>query len=125
MTNREFFTAVAKGNITDEIKTFAVESIAKLDHKNELRKQKPSKTSKANEPIKKAIIELLANGSMVASEIGVALDISTQKASALCIQLVDNGIVEQSEIKIKGKGKVKSYALVKTETETETETVEE
>ena len=121
MTNREFFTAVSKGNITEEVKAFAVESIAKLDHKNELRKQKPSKTSKANEPIKKAIIELLANGSMVASEIGAALDISTQKASALCIQLVDNGIVEQGEIKIKGKGKVKSYALV----ETETETVEE
>ena len=123
MTNREFFTAVSKGNITEEVKAFAVESIAKLDHKNELRKQKPSKTSKANEPIKKAIIELLANGSMVASEIGAALDISTQKASALCIQLVENGIVEQGEIKIKGKGKVKSYALV--ETETETETVEE
>ena len=123
MTNREFFTAVAKGNITDEIKTFAVESIAKLDHKNDLRTQKHSKTSKANEHIKKAIIELLTNGSMVASEIGAALDISTQKASALCIQLVENGIVEQGEIKIKGKGKVKSYALV--ETETETETVEE
>ena len=47
----------------------------------------------------------------IASEIAVALEISTQKTSALCRQLVENGTLNAEDVKVKGKGKVKGYTL--------------
>lgn len=114
MTNREFFTAVVNADVSEEIKAFALDSIAKLDHKNDLRKSKPSKTAIANEPIKENIVKFL-NGtqSALASEIASACEISTSKASALARQLVENGIVNVCDVKVKGKGTMKSYSLNK------------
>ena len=112
MTNREFFEKVEKGEITEEVKKHATEAIAKLDKRNADRKEKPSKTALANEPIKASILEYLVGKSeVVASAIGEALGISTSKASALCGQLVVEDKVVASEVKIKGKGKVKGYTL--------------
>lgn len=113
MTNREFFEKVTKGGeITEDMKTHATEAIAKLDKRNADRKEKPSKTALANEPIKASILEYLVGKSeVVASAIGEALGISTSKASALCGQLVADNKVVASEVKIKGKGKVKGYTL--------------
>lgn len=112
MTNREFFEKVEKGEITEEVKKHATEAIAKLDKRNADRKEKPSKTALANEPIKASILEYLVGKSKVAaSAIGEALGISTPKASALCGQLVAEDKVVASEVKIKGKSKVKGYTL--------------
>ena len=44
-----------------------------------------------------------------ASEIGVMFSISTQRASALLVQLANSGILETAEKREKGKGKVKVY----------------
>jgi hypothetical protein len=52
---------------------------------------------------------------MVASDIAKAMEISTQKASALCKLLVDNGTLAVGDKKIKGKGTVKEYSLAKGE----------
>ena len=60
MTIREFYKAVAVSNVSDEIKTFATEALAKMDEKNEKRRNTPSKAQIANEPIKQAILEALA-----------------------------------------------------------------
>ena len=40
MTNRDFYLAVISANISDELNQFALDSIAKLDHRNESRKGK-------------------------------------------------------------------------------------
>lgn len=112
MTEREFLTAIVNGNVSDEIKAYAEEGIAKLDAKNEKRKNTPTKNQEANAALKARIIELLADGAKVASEIGVALEVSTQKASALLVQLTNEGKVAQAEIKVPKKGAVKSYSLV-------------
>lgn len=111
MTNREFFSAIANSNISAELVAFANDAIAKLDARNEKRASTPSKTALANEPIKASILDLLVSGSKVASEIGVALEISTNKASALCRQLVECGKLSVTDVKVKGKGSVKSYSL--------------
>lgn len=113
MTNREFFEKIAKNEtLAEEIRKHATEAIAKLDKRNADRKEKPSKTALANEPIKASILEYLVGKSeVVASVIGEALGISTSKASALCGQLVADNKVVASEVKIKGKGKVKGYTL--------------
>ena len=112
MTNREFFTAVVNGTITEEMIEHAKAAIVKLDETNEKRKNKPSKTTVANEPILAQITETLTETPVTASDIAVACGISTQKASALLRQLVNAGVAVQSEVKLPKKGTVKAYAIV-------------
>ncbi len=112
MTKREFLNAVIEANVNEELSAFAVAEIEKLDKRNQAKTSKPSKTAIANEPIKEAIVATLTEkGGLTASEIGVALEITTQKASALCRQLVENGKLTATEVKVPKKGKVKAYAI--------------
>ena len=113
MTNREFFTAISTASVSDELKEFATAELAKLDAKNEKRRNTPTKAQIANEPIKAGIVEYLtANGKAVASELATALGVSTQKVSALCKALVDGGTVAVADVKVPKKGTVKQYSLV-------------
>lgn len=112
MTNREFYTAVANEEMTAEVIAFAKEAIVKLDERNAKRNAKPSKTAIENEPIKAAIVEFLeGKEDMPAAEIAIACEISTNKASALCRQLVDEGKLSVKDIKVPKKGKCKGYTL--------------
>lgn len=112
MTNREFLNAVIASAISDEMTEKAKALIASMDRKNEARKDKPSKTAIANEPVKKAIVEYLtANGTKVASEVGEGVAITTQKASALCRQLVEDGVLKVTEVKVPKKGTLKAYTI--------------
>jgi hypothetical protein len=111
MTNREFYTAVIASVDNDELKAFATDAIAKLDARNAKRASKPSKKSLENEPIKASIREFLADGSHLASEIAKGLDLSVSKVSALCRQMVSDGLLTVEDVKVKGKGTQKSYSL--------------
>ena len=111
MTNREFYTMVANGTLTEEVIAKANEEITKLDERNAKRASKPSKKSLENEPIKAKIVEFLAEGSHLASEIASGCEISVQKASTLCGQLVKSGTLNSTDVKVKGKGTQKSYSL--------------
>ena len=112
MTTREFLTAVIASNISEEMNAKATALIDALDKKNSQRKAKPSKTAIANEPIKQAIVDYLtANGTKTAPEVGVALTMTTQKASALCRQLVESGVLKVEEVKVPKKGTLKAYSV--------------
>ena len=106
MTNREFFTAIVNSEVSDELKAFATESIAKLDARNAKRSEKPSKKSLENAPLIAKIAEFLTSEPKLASEIAKELEISTQKASALLRQI--DG-VSVCDVKVKGKGTQKGY----------------
>ena len=117
MTNREFYTTIiANPNLAEDIKTFAQGEIDKLNARNDERKNTQTKAQKENESVMASILTHLANGSAVASDIGSALGISTQKASALCKLLVNSGKVTVADIKVKNKGTVKQYTLVTSDT---------
>lgn len=118
MTEREFLTKViAINGISKELSDYATESIAKLDARNDKRKNTQTKAQKENEGVMTAIVDhLTTNGSDVASSIGTALGISTQKASALCKLLVDSGKLTVADVKVKGKGTVKQYSVAEVET---------
>ena len=114
MTEREFLNSILKiADLPEGVSEHATERLAKLDERNAKRQSKPSKTALANEPIKVGIVEVLTESGkvMTAAEIGVACEISTNKASALAKQLTDEGKLIQTEVKVKGKGKVKGYSL--------------
>ena len=112
MTQREFLTAIANNEtLNAELVEFAKEMLVKADEKNAKRRETQSKVQKENEPIKAKILEILSNGVVkVASDIANELEISTQKASALCRQLVESGKASVKEVKGKS-GKVKAYYI--------------
>ena len=122
MTEREFLNSVlAIEGISKELSDYATEGIAKLDARNDKRKNTQTKTQKENEGVMTAIVDhLTANGADVASAIATAVGVSTQKASALCGLLVKDGTLTVTDIKVKGKGTVKQYAVAEVETAEET-----
>ena len=119
MTKREFLNEViavidgtSEVNVL-ELKEFAKAEIVKLDERNASRSSKPTKTQIENEPIKEKILEVLSTGEkMVASAIAERVEISTQKASALCRQLVESQKLKVEEVKIPKKGKQKAYSIL-------------
>ena len=119
MTKREFLNEVltdidgnSEVNVL-ELKEFAKAEIVKLDERNANRSSKPTKTQIENEQIKEKILEVLSTGEkMVASAIAEKVEISTQKASALCRQLVESGKLSVEEVKIPKKGKQKAYSIL-------------
>ena len=115
-TNRMALNLIINGNLTDEVKAWAQGEIAKLDAKNDKRKNTKSKEQIANEGVMNSIVEYIkGNGSQVASALASGLGISTQKASALCKILVDGGELTVADVKVKGKGTVKCYSLAVTD----------
>ena len=110
MTNREFFTTIANTeNLSAELKAYATEQIEKLDARNGKRRETLTKEQKANEELKVVILNAIGIGSLTASEVATACGISTQKASALCRLLVNDGKLNAHDVKVKGKGSVKVY----------------
>lgn len=126
MTNREFFVNVSKNIVGEAEVAHALEQIAKLDATNAKRAETQSKKSKANEPLKVAILTLLTEkGGMTSPDIAVALnkqgivtadgeEVSTSKASSMCRQMVEDGRLTVTEIKIPKKGKMKQYTVTTT-----------
>lgn len=119
MTKREFLNEViavidgtSEVNVL-ELKEFAKAEIVKLDERNANRSAKPTKAQIENKSIKEKILEVLSTGErMVASAIAEKVEISTQKASALCRQLVESGKLSVEEVKIPKKGKQKAYRIL-------------
>ena len=119
MTKREFLNEViavidgtSEVNVL-ELKEFAKAEIVKLDERNASRSSKPTKTQIENEPIKEKILEVLSTGErMVASAIAERVEISTQKASALCRQLVESKQLKVEDVKIPKKGNQKAYSIL-------------
>ena len=119
MNEREFLTAVINGNITADVIAHATEGIAKLDARNEKRKATQTKTQKENEPIALAILDTLAehpNG-MLGVDLATAIGQNTQKTNGVAGNLVKEGKVVKTKVKVKGKGELTHYALVPTATE--------
>lgn len=113
MTNREFFNAIINSNINADLVAHAQAELEKLDAKNEKRKNTLTKAQKENESLKVEVLNYIKEkGSAVASEIGSALSMSTQKASSLCTLLKNDGLLTVSDLKVKGKGSVKQYTAV-------------
>ncbi len=127
MTTKEFYTAIINNeDLPAEIKEKAATLLDSLNKNSEKRSSKPSKKREENAPIMEAIFRYVAtNGPQIASAIGEALNISTNKASALCRQLVEEGKLDAEEVKIPKKGKCKQYSVAGTTAQTEDEPNEE
>ena len=116
MTNREFYEAVVAAQINDELTQFATDAIAKLDHTNELRKQKNAEKAVAKEaekaPIREAILAVITEEPKTASTLieEAGVEIKPQAIPSLLKGLIEDGIVVKTDIKVKGKGTQRGYA---------------
>lgn len=122
MTKREFFVEVSKAfNEGTEIYDYCLEQIQDLDTAQaRSRAKRAEKHARENTPIMLAIQNVLKEipEGLVVSEIHTALDgeYSNQKISALCRQLVADGILEVDDVVRKrdsgGKCLVKCYKII-------------
>ena len=111
MTNRELYNAIINNNITADVVAKAREEIAKLDARNLAKADKPNKKQVENEPIAKAIVEALANGSMLGVDLATAIGQTVNKTNGVAGTLVNAGVLIKSKTKVKGKGEMTTYAL--------------
>ena len=113
MTNTEFFEAIAKAGISEEITEHAKNELKKIDERN--KKRAESAKNVENEALIKKIIEAIpANTIITAANIASRFDISTQKASAMLKKLEDRGEFKSSIGKNPdtSKGKCKLYEKI-------------
>lgn len=113
MTKREFLNAVIANEITEEIKDFAREEIAKMDKRNAEKTSKQSKKTIENVEVRESIKDAVANAeeAMTAEEIAAVIGITTSKASSLASRMATEGSLVKTDKKIKGKGTRKAYTV--------------
>ena len=111
MTNREFYTNIANGTITEAEVAFAAAAIEKLDAANAKQREKQAEKAKENEPIVASILATLTNDPQTAADIALAVGVTTAKASGQLRKLVAAGQVVAADIKVPKKGTVKGYSL--------------
>ena len=117
MTNREFFNAIVKANLGEDITNHALAEIGKLDKKNAKRKATEGEIKTENKPIAEAILVALANGSMLSANLAQAVGVTTQKVNGVAGEMAKLGMLDKFKVKVKGKGEQTAYALVATEAE--------
>lgn len=115
MTNREFYEAIIKENVNDELTAFAEAALAKLDHTNELRKASVAKKALEREaeraPIRDAIVACVTDEPKTATTLiaEAGVELKPQSIPSLLKSLVETGEVQKVDVKVKGKGKQVGY----------------
>lgn len=115
MTNREFFEAVLKNEITEDVLAHAKAAIEKLDSTNEKRKvataEKAEKREEARVPIREAIVACITDepktATMLIAEANV--EIKPQSIPHLLKGLIENHEIQRVMVKVKGKSPVVGY----------------
>lgn len=109
MTNREFYTAISNGEMNDELMAKATELIEKMNETNAKRAQKVLEKKQAAEdekaPIRKALLDVMGDEGMTASQLieAAGLDIKVASVPSLLKPFVLDGTVEKVDVKVEGK----------------------
>lgn len=118
MTKRELYMAVVNGEITDEVVEGFKAEIEKIDRTNEERKAKVTPRQEENTAIKwdiRRLFERTGQPHFIEEIVeGVKGDfpkVTRQRCSALCNQLIEEGVLNVEDVRVKNKGKRKLYTL--------------
>ena len=112
MTKREVLNMVVNGEVNEEVIAWAHAQLEQLDAQNAKRREKNAEKANENAPLVERIVtEILGEELMTATQVGEALGVSTQKASALCRRAVREERANVEDVKIKGKGTQKGYTV--------------
>ena len=128
MTNREFYTAIAKNDtLPAELVDYATAQIEKLDATNEKRRAKNAENAAARAPYIQAVQDALTDKPQTATDVKDAListsletytdakgnekPLSVQFISNILRGLVADGVAEVQDVKVKSKGTQKGYTV--------------
>ena len=118
MTKRELYMAVVEGRITEEVVEGFKAEIEKIDKVNEERKAKVTPRQEENEIIKVEIrrfFERTGQPHFIEEVVDEVKEMSSgftrQRCSALCNQLIEEGVLNVEDVRVKNKGKRKLYTL--------------
>ena len=117
-TARMALTDLINGKNMDKVKAWAENEISKLDKKNAKRKTAEGEIKAENKEIAQAILNALANGSMLSPDLAKAIGQNTQKTNGVAGEMWKLGMLDKSKVKVKGKGDLTSYSLVAVDTPT-------
>ena len=125
MTNREFYSAIVKANISADLTAHATAEIAKLDKKNAKRRATEGEIKEENKPIAEAILKALEGGSMLSTNLAQAVGVTTQKVNGVAGEMVKLGMLDKFKVKVKNKGEQTAYALATTDKADNEDTADE
>ena len=117
MTQRDFLTKIAAGEMNDELMAHAKEALKKMDDANAARREKMTEKSAAKEaekaPIREAIVACIGAEPKTATTLiaEAGLDIKPQSIPSLLKPLVEAGQLVKVDVKVSGKGTQKGYQL--------------
>ena len=118
MTNREFFTNVSNGIVTELEIEHAKAALIKMDETNAKRKEKAKETdtsakwAEENAELIEAAFNSLGTETKVAADIAAAVGTNTQKINHVMKYLAAKERVVVGETKLPKKGTVKTYTAV-------------
>jgi hypothetical protein len=117
-TARMALTDLINDKNIDKVKEWAKGEIDKLDKKNAKRKAAEGEIKAENKDIAQAILNALANGSMLSVDLAKAIGQNPQKTNGVAGEMVKLGMLTKTKVKVKGKGDQTSYSLVVVDTPT-------
>lgn len=113
MTRRERLEAVINGKITEELIEECKEELKKLDERSAAALQRSKTTDNyiENKAYEKCILEVLGDEPLQIGEIAelTGIEVSRQRLTAICTNLIREGKIKSVDVKVKGKGKRKGY----------------
>ena len=116
MTRRQRLEAVIRGEITEELVESCKEELEKLNAEGAkaLAKSKETTRYKENKELEKQIVETLNEEPVQVEELKekLGVDLTRQRLTSLCTNLVREGLIESVDVKVKNKGVRKAYKRV-------------
>ena len=116
MTRRQRLEAVIRGEITEELVESCKEELKKLNAEGAkaLAKSKETSRYKENKELEGRIIEVLGEEPIQVEELKekLGVDLTRQRLTSLCTNLVREGLIESVDVKVKNKGMRKAYKKV-------------
>lgn len=113
MTRRQRLEAVINGEITEELVESCKAELEKLNAQGAGAKE-PTENQKENAQIGEVILQILSDGSHLQIE-GLMAQLQTQmsrqKITAICTNLIREGRLKSEDVKVSGKGKRKAYYI--------------
>lgn len=112
MNTRDFLTAVASNQVTDEITAKAAELLAALDAKNAKRRTTETKEKKEAAARRDLVLNFLKTheGAFTRDDIAAETGLTPTAVTGACTKLVEGGKVEKTSTKVDKKSKV-AYCL--------------
>lgn len=112
MTNREFFVAIAAGEMNEELMEHAAEAVVKMDTANAKRREAPKKVSEETLAKRSAIFGALTSEPQTAAQIAEITGYSKNCVAGTLRSYIAEGSVVKADAKILGEdGKAKSVKV--------------